>query len=179
MPREIQVVSIRSQLPKRYCQHQLMRFVMIGFSGLITAYSLYFLIRFVNSDTPIFFKILPLFIMFIALDSVFRHTTSLNCITFLEDRIRLTFLLKKPLEVTYDNILKLDMQRRITYYLNITYRDKGGREQVFRTPASFPKILQIIYGLAELATQAEMGSFLSKAVELLKKQAEANNDQQV
>ncbi len=177
MPREIKIKSIRNQLPTRYCHPQVMRFFMIGISILVLAYSLYFVIRFVNSDTANFFKLLPLFIMFICLDSLFRQTTSLNCITFFPERLRFSYIIKKPLEIPYEAITELKLHRRITYYLHISYQDEQGMEQVFRTPASFPKILEIIVNIADLAPQAKLTDLLSKAVQHLRTQVESDNEQ--
>jgi len=179
MPREIKIKSIRNQLPTRYCHPQVLRFLMIGIALLVLAYSLYFVIRYVNSDTANFFKLLPLFIMFICLDSLFRQTTSLNCITFFPERLKFSYILKKPLEIPYSAIMELKLHRRITYYLHISYRDEQGSEKLFSTPASFPKILEIIVNIAELAPQARLTDLLSKAVQHLKTQTEIEDEQQV
>jgi len=122
---------------------------------------------------------LPLFIMFVGLDSTLRQTTSLNAVTFLPERMRFSFLLKKSIEIPYQSISRLELQRRITYYLNLTYTDNAGRTQLFKTPASFPHILEIIFNIADLAPQVEMNELLSRTVKLLRSQLESQNEQQI
>lgn len=179
MPREIKVKSIRDRFPVRYAQPQLLRLLMIGLALLVIAYSLFFLTRFVDRDTPVFFKLLPLIIMFVGLDSVLRQTTSLNAITFYEDRLCLAFLLRKKIVISYKDIKRLDIYRKITYYIHLSYNDESGASKLFKTPASFPKILEIVFNIADLAPQVEMNELLSQTVKLLRTKMEKTNEEQI
>jgi len=88
MPREIKIKSIRNQLPVRYRYNPWVRGLMLGFAALVLVYTLFFLVKVVNGNMPLFFKILPLIILFVSLDSILRQTTSLNCVLFGPDYIR-------------------------------------------------------------------------------------------
>ncbi len=179
MPRQVKIKSIRNQLPTRYCHPQVLRFIMIAFAAAVFGYALYFMLRFVTGDTPVFFKIMPLVIMFVSLDSVLRHTTALNCVKFTTDTLSFSYLLKKRVVIPYENVLRIDLYKRITYYVHLRYRDSEGREQLFKTAASFPKILEIIVNIADLSPHVQMDEMLTKAVTHLREQAEAEDAQQV
>ena len=179
MPHPIKIKSIKHRLPVRYRFSPVVRIFMLSLSTLICAYSLYFLIRFVKADTPTFFKMLPLVIMFVALDSIFRQTTSLNSVLFLSDRIKLSYLLKPSIEIPYSEIVSMKLERRITFYFLLAYNDSKGIKKQFKTAASFPKMLEIILNIADLSPQVQLNEFMTKAVEHLRSQAEAENEQQV
>jgi len=152
---------------------------MLGFAALVLVYTLFFLVKVVNGNMPLFFKILPLIILFVSLDSILRQTTSLNCVLFGPDYIRFSYLVKRKLEIPYTSIIQLDLEKRLTYYLQLRYHDANGVEQTFKTPASFPKILEIILNLADLSPQVKLNGMLSKAVEHLRSQAEVYETEQI
>jgi hypothetical protein len=179
MPREIQIKSIRNQLPVRYRYNPWVRGLMLGFAVIVLVYTLFFLVKVVNGNMPMFFKLLPLVILFISLDSILRQITSLNCVLFSNDTVSFSFLAKRKLEVPYESITKLELNKRITYFLRVVYIDASGLERTFQTPASFPKILEIILTLANLSPNVKLNGVLSKAVEHLRSQAEANETEQV
>lgn len=179
MPGEIKIKSIRSSLPVRYRYSPFIRIFMLAFACLVFAYTLYFLLAVVNADTPMFFKLLPLGIMFVCLDSILRQVTSLNSVIFLQDSIRFTYMAKKNVEIPYDSIISLDLFKHITYYMHLRYRDADGHEQLFKTPASFPKVLEIILNIADLAPNVKVTGILAQAVEHLREQAKAENEQQI
>ncbi|MCB5268055.1 MAG: hypothetical protein LHW46_08120, partial [Candidatus Cloacimonetes bacterium] len=110
---------IRDHIPVLYRYNPLARWLLIGILMLIIIYCIYFLVRFVDSDTAMFNKMLPLAIGFIALDSMLRKITSLNSVLFEQDHLRLGFIAKRPIIIAYDKITALDLKRKITYYLVI------------------------------------------------------------
>lgn len=177
MSREIKIESIRHKLPVRYRYTPAVRTFMLVLSSLILGYSLFFLIRYVRAETPLFFKLLPLIIMFVALDSVFRQISSLNSVCFFEDHIRFSYLAKRKVEIAYTRIISMELVKSITYYLKIVYNDESGKERTFRTPASFPKILEIILNIADLSPNIKLNEMLAKAVEHLRSQAEIISEQ--
>ncbi len=179
MPREIKIKFIRNQLPVRYGYNPWVRGLMLFFAVTVLIYTLFFLVKVVNGNMPLFFKILPLIILFVSLDSILRQATSLNCVLFGADYIRFSYLAKRKLEIPYADIIQLDLEKRLTYYLHLRYQDANGAEQTFKTPASFPKILEIILNLADLSPQVKLNGMLTKAVEHLRSQAEANETEQI
>jgi hypothetical protein len=172
MSAEIQIDQIRPEHPIHYRFPPFVRWGMVLVTTLVCIYSLYFLIKVVNSETPPFFKILPLIIMFIALDSALKHLTTLNCVTFYEDRIGFSYIIKPKLEIKYDDILYMELRKHITYYVQFRYLDAQGQEKMFSTPASFPKTLEIMLIIADLAPNIKLSDKLSSAVQHMREKTE-------
>lgn len=167
-------------MPVRYRVHPLQRYIGIGFTLLIIAYVLYFLITKINLDTPNFFKITSLVILYIGIDSFIRHVTTLNELIFTQECLWLRFVLKKSIPIPWENIKSLQLQKRITYYVYLGYMDEKGKLQVFKTAASFPKMIEILYNISDLTSEIAMNDELSKMIELLKEisfgKQEENNE---
>ncbi|HQO18404.1 MAG TPA: hypothetical protein PLJ85_04435 [Candidatus Cloacimonas sp.] len=178
MPREIKVKSIRNELPATYRYSPWMRFIMLFVALAICIYAIFFFVKFVSGTTPIFFKVLPLIILFIALDSAFKQLTSLYKVTFYEDRICFGFLGKPKLIIPYENITAIDLTKQISFAIVLKYRDKN-REKIFKTSASFPKILEILLNLADFAPHAQLNELLGKVVNHLRNLAEENETKPV
>ena len=178
MPREIKVKSIRNELPATYRYSPWMRFIMLFVALTICIYAIFFFVKFVSGTTPIFFKVLPLIILFIALDSAFKQLTSLYKVTFYEDRICFGFLGKPKLIIPYENITAIDLTKQISFAIVLKYRDNN-REKIFKTSASFPKILEILLNLADFAPHAQLNELLGKVVNHLRNLAEENETKPV
>lgn len=148
------------------------RGILLLISGITAAYSLYFLFNFVHSDTPIFFKILPTLILYIALDTVFRHLTNLNKISFTDDKLVFSYLAKKSLEIPYHNISSIDMYKKITHYIKVSYMDLQGNQKQFVTNASFPKMLTVLMMIYDLSPNLELDPKMKEAFEYIRIKAE-------
>jgi len=172
MPVNRKITLIRDRIPVLYRYNPLARWLLIGISLLIVIYCVYFMLRFISSETPIFYKLLPLIIGFIALDSILRKVTSLNSVLFESGRLRLGFIAKTPVVIPYESIRALDLRRKITYYLVINYDDAKGKQRTFTTPASFPLILEVIVNIADLAHSAVIPETMKNLLEYVK---ESNN----
>lgn len=168
MPDEIKLKLVRGKLPFHYRHHPLTRGFMLVFASVVMLYSLYFLIRYVRGDMPLFFKLLPMIIIFVALDSILRKVTCLNKVSFYVDNLTLSFMLKRSIVIPYADVVSLQLKRKITYYLAIGYRDRQGKLQYFTTPASFPKMLEILLNIADQAPQAELTDKLPQVIEYLR-----------
>ena len=178
MPREIKVKSIRNELPATYRYSPWIRFIMLFVALAICIYAIFFFVKFVSGTTPIFFKVLPLIILFIALDSAFKQLTSLYKVTFYENRICFGFLGKPKLIIPYENITSIDLTKQISFAIVLKYRDNN-REKIFKTSASFPKILEILLNLADFAPHAQLNELLGKVVNHLRNLAEENETKPV
>lgn len=168
MPREIKVRLVRDRMPVRYRVHPLIRFFMIGISVLIGAYALFFLFTYVFTDSPWLVKFLPIMILFVALDSVLRHVTSLNSVIFTPECLWLRFLLKPSLAIPWEKIQSMEFRKTLTYYVYLTYLDARGNKRVFKTNASFPKMLEIMYNIADLTPNLAMDEKLAKMINYLR-----------
>lgn len=178
MPREIKVKSIRNELPFTYRYSQIMRFFWLFFALAVCGYSFYFIIKFVTATTPLFFKVLPLIILFVALDSAIKQLTALNRVTFYEDRVCLGFIAKPKVIIPYENVISIDLAKQITFSIIIKYKE-GNKEKIFKTSASFPKILEILLNLADFSPNAQLNDLLGKVVKHLRTIAGENNAEQV
>ncbi len=177
MPRQVRVESVKGRMPVRYRVHPFIRWPMVAISSLIAAYALYFLLTRVHSDDPWPIRYLPLMILFVGLDSVFRHLTSLNSVIFTPDGVWFRFLVKPPLVMVYDGILNMEFRRVLTYYVYFTYTDTKGNKRFFRTNASFPKMLEIMYNIADLAPNVVMDEKLDKMMKYLKEIMDRGTEQ--
>ncbi len=173
MPNEIRQDTFGMQLPVHFRYSPLLRSFMISVSSFVSGYTLYFLIRYVNADTPIFFKLLPLFIMFIAMDNCFKHLTTLNKVSFYTDSVHFSYLLKKKVIIPYAFVLHMELRRHIGYMLQLRYTDANGKEKLFSSPASFPKTLEIMLILADLCPNVKLSEKLGKAFEHMRSTLEA------
>lgn len=163
---------IRDMRPVAYRYNPYARAFTLLLLALILFYGLYILFNKVNANTPMAGKIIPLGISFIALDNILRKLTSLNKVLFEENYLTLSFLAKKAIIIPYDDILSLELKKRITMYLTITYSDASGQKQFYTTPASFPHILEIIVNIADLATQAVIPENMKSLLEYLKENSD-------
>ncbi|HRY83468.1 MAG TPA: hypothetical protein P5533_02420 [Candidatus Cloacimonadota bacterium] len=173
MPRQLNIESIKDKIPVRYRIHLVARLTMIAFALAIAGYSIFFLFSFVRADTPLFYKILPLVICFVGVDSLLKHLLTLNSITFYEDHLRMGYLAKAGLDIPYQNMISMELNKKITFYLHLTYRDEKGETNLFRVKGSFPKILEIILGLYELVPQLTLDPKMQKTCEYLQEASRA------
>lgn len=141
---------------------------MIAITLTLAIYSVYFLTRYVNQDTPLIAKLIPIMILFVALNSLVRHVTSLNSLIFAPECLWLRFILKPSIAIEYKNIESLKLQRTLMYYLFLTYRDSKGNKRVYKTSAGFPKMLEIMYNIAEMSPQIVLDDHLAKVIGYLK-----------
>ncbi len=143
------------------------RSFLILIAGVTAAYSLYFLTFHVYSDMPIFFKLLPTMILYISLDTVYRHLTSLNKVIFTADTLELVYIARKRLVLPYSNITNIVLKKKITYYVQIHYLDLDGNQKVYQGNASFPKMLTILLKVYELCPNLELEDKMRDALEYI------------
>lgn len=177
MPRQLNIESITDKLPVRYRIHHLARVTMIVFALAIIGYSIYFLFSFVRGDTPLFYKIIPLVICFVGVDSLLRHLFTLNSITFYEDHLTMGYLAKPGLQIPYDSMVSMELRKQITFYLFLTYKDEKGVVTEFKIKGSFPKVLEIILGLYELIPGLSLTPKMQKTCEYLQEASKAGQSQ--
>lgn len=144
------------KLPQYFSFPIWVRIFMILIAAVTALYALYFLINFVESDTPLFFKLLPTMILYIGLDTIYRHLTALQKVSLMEDAIILQFLAKRRITIPYASIRNLLLKKKITYFLQIHYLDEDAKEKMFQANASFPKTLSILLRLNDLCPNLEL-----------------------
>lgn len=169
MPRELMIHSVKGHLPIRYRYHRYARPLMASIAAILTIYILYFLFTRVDANTPTLGKIVPIIILYIASDSFLRQATGLNQVIFSEECLWLRFLLKSSIPIPWENIETIQLHKQFTYRLIIGYKDLNGRKKIFKTSASFPKIMEIIYNISDMAPEAVLNEELRKMVDLMRK----------
>lgn len=178
MQREIKLQSVRERMPVSYRYNVISRTFMLFFASFISLYTIYFLVTRVTAETPMFFKILPMIILYISLDSVFRHVTSLNQVIFTAECLWLRFILKPSVPIPWDDIESMQLRKQITYYLHLGYKDIKGRKRMFKVNAAYPKMLEIIYNIADLSPNVVMNDELVKMISYLKEISKSEADKQ-
>ncbi len=155
-------------MPVLYPAKTLSRAITMAASALIAGWCVYVLLRHVSAETSSFYKALPLVVLFVALDNLFRSLTSLNAAVFTPEELQLKFILAPTRRIPWANIARLEFRKAVTYYVFLYYTDAAGKERVFKANASFPKMLEIMYNIAELCPKLEMNEELARMVKTIR-----------
>lgn len=172
MSSEIPLNDKAPKQPIHYRYPPLLRGFMLLFAAAVAIYTIFFLFAVVNADTPIVFKLLPLIILFVSFNSCINHLTTLNCVSFYPDSMVFSYLLKKKVQIRYNDVLYMELRKQVRYYLNIKYRDESGQDKLFMAPANFPKTLEIMLVIADLCPNIILSDKLSGAIDNLRSKAE-------
>lgn len=169
MPRQIKISRIKDRMPVRYRLHPVNIGIKVVFALAVAIYASYFAAKMVSQDSPIFFKIVALLLIYVGIDSTIRHLSTLSSVYFTPECLWLRFPLKPSIPILWENLISMQLQKKITYYIYIEYKDLKGRNRIFKTPASFPKMTEILYNIADIAPQQiKMNLELEKMVEVLR-----------
>ncbi|PKN78236.1 MAG: hypothetical protein CVU48_08865 [Candidatus Cloacimonetes bacterium HGW-Cloacimonetes-1] len=177
MPHQINTELIRDRLPVKYRFNPAFRIFMLIVSSVTAFYSLYFLIAIVDATAPTVFKILPVVILFVAVDALLKHTTSLNQLVFDHNAMLLKFILRPTIRIPYPEITELSFRKPFSVNLYITYNDAKGQKRVFRTNGSFPKLPEIMLNIFELAPNVTIDETLKGALTVLRTRDQKEQDQ--
>lgn len=169
MPRELNIESVRGRMPVRYRMPVVMRVLGIIAHTLVSGYCIFLMFTRVTHSTPIVMKVLPILILFISLDALFKHLTSLNSIIFTPECLWFRYLILPSIPVDYAQISTMELKRMVTYYVYLGFTDSRGRKRVLKNPASFPKMMEIMYNIADLAPQLQMNPELDKMMSVLRR----------
>ncbi|HOC95265.1 MAG TPA: hypothetical protein PK802_05250 [Candidatus Cloacimonadota bacterium] len=179
MPRRLNISSVKGRMPVRYRLHPLSRLPFLAISIAVAAWCLWVLFNRISSETPSFFRILPLVVLFIALDTAVRHLTNLNSVIFAPECLWLRFILRPSIAIPYERIQGMEFRKSITYYVYLKYTDARGRDRLFKTNASFPKMLEIMYNIADLCPQIQMNDELAKLVQVMQRIKDSERSESV
>ena len=159
---------VKDSMPVRYRVHPLRRLFGVAINTVVIIAALNLLITKVNLDSSTFVKIMTMAILYIGIDSLLRHLTTLNEVVFTPECLWLRFVLKKGIPIPWENVKTMMLQKRITYYVYIGYIDLNGKKRVYKTPASFPKMIEIMFNIADLAPNVTMNDELKKMIDVLR-----------
>lgn len=164
MRHKISVSSVKDRMPVRYRVHPLLIFFKVVLALALIVPAIVLLVNKVDADTPLFFKLAALMVLYIGLDSVFRHTTSLSSVIFTQECLWLRFPLKPSIPIPWDKFISMRLHKRITYYLYLEYTDLKGQNRTYKTVTSFPKMTEILYNISELAPHIQVTGELEKII---------------
>ncbi|MBW6514007.1 MAG: hypothetical protein K0B87_04545 [Candidatus Syntrophosphaera sp.] len=168
MPQELRIQSVRDRMPVRYRVNPIVRVPAMILHTLLVGWSLWVLFSYVRADSAWWIKVLPLVVLFVSLDSLFRHLTSLNAVIFTPECLWLRYILKPPVAIEYDRIVSLELRKVLTYYVFLGFTDRSGKKRLIKTQASFPRMIEIMYNIADLAPQIVMNEELNKMIEVIR-----------
>ncbi len=168
MQRELNIRSVRGRMPVRYRVNPITRGFGIIANILISGWCLYVLFTYVKADSAWWIKILPLVVLFFSLDTLLRHLTSLNSVVFTPECLWLRYILKPSVAIEYDRITSMELRKAITYHVFLGFTDRKGNKRIIKTQASFPRMIEIMYNIADLAPQIVMNEDLNKMVGVIR-----------
>ncbi len=166
MSDKIDKFDIKDLIPISYRYNQWIRVTSLLISTGVMAYTVFFLALQMHQETPLLMKIIPFVILYVAIDSILRHLTSLNSVTFTSESLVLGFLAKHSIRIPYEMINRFEIIRKITMYLVLYYIDANGKERTFQTNLSFPNMIKILMGIEDMATHVSIDEKLSAALQL-------------
>ena len=156
-------------MPVRYRVPVLRRVLGIVTHLAISGYSVFILFTIVNADSPFLIRVLPRGLLFISLDALFRHFTTLNSVIFTSECLWFRYLLLPSVPIEYDKISNMELRRVIAFYMFLEFTDQRGKRRVLKNPASFPKMMEIMYNIADLAPQVRMNEELEKMITVIRR----------
>ncbi len=164
--------------PTRYRFHPLVRIPMLTVGFLAIALSLYFIFFLIPryQNVSLFFKLVSVFVLYVALSSVYRHLSSLNTILILPDVLQLNFLLRRTIIIPWERLLGMEIGKNLTHWWKIHYVDDKGIRQVFRTSLAFPGIVSVLLKIQDICPDIELNDLLRNVLLYKRKQMEINSD---
>ncbi len=165
-------------MPVRYRVPVVTRVLGIGAHILISGYFIWLLFTKITLESPFLLKILPILALFVSLDALLRHFSSLNSVVFTPECVWFRYLLLPSRAVEYENIRTMELRKVITYYMFLTYTDQRGKVRVLKNPASFPKMIEIMYNIYDLAPQAQLDPELQKMMNAIQRVKKSQEDDQ-
>ncbi|MFO7660662.1 MAG: hypothetical protein R6V77_07095 [Candidatus Cloacimonadaceae bacterium] len=153
--------------PKLYRFHPLVRFSMILLSMIAAGYSIYFIFFLIPryQDVTAFVKIASVVVLYVALNTLYKHLTSLNSVIIRDDRLELSFLLKKKIVIPWFKLTGMQIYKVITHFWKITYKDDNDVVKTFKTSLAFPGIMDILLKIQDQKPDIEMNELLSQVLQ--------------
>jgi len=130
----------------------------------------------IRATSPFLMKVLPLLVLFVSLDALFRHFTTLNSVIFTPECLWFRYLLLPSVPIEYEKISSMELRKVITYYMFLEFTDRRGKTRVLKSPASFPRMMEIMYNIADLAPQARLNDELDKMVGVIRRMKEKQSE---
>jgi len=124
-------------------------------------YSVWFIFSYINADTKLLFKILPVIIAIISAQTLIRNLLSLQKIVLDTDRIQFIYMLRKPFSIYYHQIKKMEMIEVRPRAVKIIFEGAPDQYKAFIMHVGFPHMVEILNGIVEMTRNIELDEFLS------------------
>lgn len=165
MTRAMDLIDINEKkgFPRKYYFNQFIRWftLLLGIGAILYAFwAIYYRI---DADSAKVIKIIPFIIMFFAANSVIKNLISINVITFTKEHICFSYILKKQVIIPWNKIKTMSYgigRQRVV----ITEYEKDGNLVKFVMSLAFPRMLEILNGIAEICPDIEYDDFLEKII---------------
>ncbi|MBN2829746.1 MAG: hypothetical protein JXR56_05455 [Candidatus Cloacimonetes bacterium] len=156
--------DLTMSLPQKIRFNPFVRYFTMFMALLAIAYSIFVMVDRITADSKAIYKAIPIIIIFLALDSIFRNCFNLNSVYLTEDFIEFGFILKKNRRIKWESISKVEItiaKRRLIRY---TYTDEAGLLKILTMTLSFPHMLAILNVVGNKAVNAEFDDFLKSVL---------------
>ena len=157
-------INLRKKFPRSYRFNAFIRWFTLIFAAAAIVYSVWLIFNKIEADSSKLVKIVPFLIIFFASNSLMRNLFSLNTIVFKENEIVFRFLARKSVRISWKSIRKMELEDARHKMIKISFEADDGKNKIFRFSLSFPKMLEIINGIAEMSPQAEYDQFLQNVI---------------
>lgn len=157
-----------TSFPKIYRFSRFTRVFTLIMAMLIIAYSIYFILTQINSDSPTFKRVMPFIILFFSIDSISRNLFSLNTLKIFEDRVGFSFIGKRNLFIPWLNLKKIEVYKGKQRMFILWYTENGVDKKYYLS-MQFPNMLEIINQISYFAPHAELDEFVSSLTVFRKK----------
>ena len=173
---EPNIIKEKLKLPMHFVFPPVIRCstLLFGFFGLACVF--YIIFTRLTSDASLFVKIVPFVCIFLLYDSISRNLFSLNKITISENNLQFSYLLKKKMQIEWQDIVRLDSHFTKNKFFVIYYRTSPakhieGTEEIlskYYFPAAFKNVLDVINLIKLYAPHIETDEFVSSLIYLQK-----------
>ncbi|MCD4817565.1 MAG: hypothetical protein K8S23_02610 [Candidatus Cloacimonetes bacterium] len=152
------------KLPRVYKFNQLVRWFTLILGTTIIVFTLWHIFFQISPDVTKFKKIIPFIILFLTLNSVLKNLFLVNSIYFTKNFVKFRYIARKSVIICWSEFRKMEFKVdkrqksiKITYVVN-------DLEKSYLLSLSFPNMLEIVNGMAELAPQTVFDEFLKNVI---------------
>jgi hypothetical protein len=169
MPDSIEKTESLQPISFRF--NPLVRWLMLIIATITAFYSVHFIIYTIPRipSATLFVKFLSVLVLYVALDTIYKHLTGLNQVIIGADRLTLKFLLRHYISFPWDNLTQMEIYKTITHYWRFSYINDRGESKTFKTSLAFPGIMTILILIQERKPDIKLNPLLEQVL-LYKKQ---------
>jgi hypothetical protein len=150
-------------LPRTYRFNPFVRWFTIFLASFCILYAGWFIFAKVASDTTTWIKVFPFVIIFFAANSLMRNLFSINAITFTQQDVSFRFIARKRVTIPWEAMRTFVLANARQRQLKIGY-EINGEAKDFPFSIAFPRILEVVNAIYELAPQVELDEYMSRVI---------------